>query len=60
MRSKLTSTVIAKLEIPDGRASIKLLGTEVGGLGVRETARVPVLANVPIQQAEGLARQLCL
>ena len=38
MRKKLTNTVIAKLAVPAGKASVKLFDTDVGGLGVRKMA----------------------
>ncbi|MEC7190629.1 MAG: tyrosine-type recombinase/integrase [Pseudomonadota bacterium] len=38
MRTKLTNTVIAKLAVPEGKQSIKLFDTDVGGLGVRKMA----------------------
>jgi integrase len=38
MRKKLTNTVIAKLAVPDGKQSVKLFDTDVGGLGVRKMA----------------------
>lgn len=37
MRKKLTATVIAKLNVPEGKSYIKLFDTEVSGLGVRKT-----------------------
>ena len=36
MRKKLTNTVIAKLAVPEGKQSVKLFDTDVGGLGVRK------------------------
>ena len=38
MRKKLTNTVIAKLAVPEGKQSVKLFDTDVGGLGVRKMA----------------------
>ena len=38
MRKKLNSTVIAKLAVPEGKQSVKLFDTDVGGLGVRKMA----------------------
>ena len=38
MRKKLTNTVIAKLAVPEGKQSVKLFDTDVGGLGVRRMA----------------------
>ncbi|MEC7485092.1 MAG: Arm DNA-binding domain-containing protein, partial [Pseudomonadota bacterium] len=38
MRTKLTNTVIAKLAVPEGKQSVKLFDTDVGGLGVRKMA----------------------
>ena len=38
MRKTLTNTVIAKLVVPEGKQSIKLFDTDVGGLGVRKMA----------------------
>ena len=38
MRKKLTNIVIAKLEIPAGKQSVKLFDPNVGGLGVRKMA----------------------
>jgi integrase len=38
MRKKLTNTVIAKLEVPEGKQSVKLFDTDAGGLGVRKMA----------------------
>ena len=35
---KLTNTVIAKLAVPAGKASVKLFDTDVGGLGVLKMA----------------------
>jgi hypothetical protein len=35
-RKKLTNTVIAKLEVPAGKQSVKLFDSDVGGLGVRK------------------------
>ena len=35
MRKKLTASVLAKLRVPEGKASIKLFDTEVSGFGVR-------------------------
>ena len=36
MRKKLTNIVIAKLEVPAGKQSVKLFDPNVGGLGVRK------------------------
>ena len=38
MRKKLTNTAIAKLAVPEGKQSVKLFDTNVGGLGVRKMA----------------------
>ena len=38
MRKKLTNTVIAKLAVPEGKQSVKLFDTDVGGLGIRKMA----------------------
>ena len=38
MRKRLTNTVIAKLAVPEGKQSVKLFDTDVGGLGVRKMA----------------------
>ena len=38
MRTKLTNTVIAKLAVPEGKQSVKLFDTDVGGLGIRKMA----------------------
>ena len=38
MRKKLTNTLIAKLAVPEGKQSVKLFDTDVGGLGVRKMA----------------------
>ena len=38
MRKKLTNTVIAKVAVPEGKQSVKLFDTDVGGLGVRKMA----------------------
>ena len=38
MRKKLNNTVIAKLAVPEGKQSVKLFDTDVGGLGVRKMA----------------------
>ena len=35
MRKKLTASVLAKLKVPEGKASIKLFDSEVSGFGVR-------------------------
>ena len=35
MRKKLTASLLAKLKVPEGKASIKLFDSEVSGLGVR-------------------------
>ena len=35
MRKKLTASVLAKLKVPEAKASIKLFDSEVSGFGVR-------------------------
>ena len=35
-RKKLTNTAIAKLAVPEGKQSVKLFDTDVGGFGVRK------------------------
>ena len=54
MRTKLTNTVIAKLAVPEGKQSVKLFDTDVGGLGVRKVFLIfAILETIPIYHCKG-------